>query len=129
MFETTQFLALMIGGYMLVSGIGLLISTDYYARMVADSANSDPITLSLAGTVTFAIGLAIVIGHFKWDGPTEALVSLFGLIALIKGVFLIALPAGLLQWAPKIGAGSLRLGSIGFLLWGGYLLYAGLSAT
>jgi hypothetical protein len=49
-------------------------------------------------------------------------------MALIKGAMLIALPVLALR-APRMGSGRLRVASIGFLLYGGYLLYAGLSAA
>ena len=64
--ETTIFFGKIAGAYFLVTGLGLLISTEFYEKMVRGNASTDPVTLNLSGAVHFLVGLVIVIQHIRW---------------------------------------------------------------
>lgn len=97
--------------YYVVTGLGFLLSSSYYATMIAH-AGSDPVLINLSGMVHFFIGMTILVHHFAWNRPLKAAVSLSGVFFLLKGVFLIALPELTLQtgnnpvqvpWAMSVG--------------------------
>jgi len=123
--ELTQFLALMSGSYLFITGLGFMFSTAFYEKMVAGNANTDPVALNLSGAIHFLIGMSVVLRHFHWDGPTEIIVTLVGFAAMLKGVSLIVVPEQTLK-SPKTSGKVLRISGAGFLLVGSYLGYAGI---
>lgn len=82
--------------YFLVTGIGFLVSGDYYSLMIAQK-DSDPVLINLSGMVHFFIGMTIVTLHFKWKSFLEIAVTIFGFMFVLKGALLIALPELTLQ--------------------------------
>lgn len=118
--EMTQVIGMMAGPYLIVTGLGFLLSTNFYERMVAGNANSDRITLNLSGAVHFLVGLAIVLRHFHWASLPEVIVTLIGIAALLKGMSLIAVPELTLK-SPKNSKLTLRISGAVFILTGGYL--------
>ena len=118
--DMTQLIAAMAGGYLFVTGLGFVLSTRWYARMVAGNAAADPILLNLSGAVHFLVGLLVVLRHFHWDGLTEALVTLVGLAAVLKGLSLIVVPERTLK-SPQTSERALRFSGVAFVLIGAYL--------
>jgi len=120
----TETIAQIAGPYLLVTGFGFLVSNDFYARMVAGTAKTDPVTLNLSGAVHFVIGMIIVVNHFAWSTPLEAVVTLLGLAAVAKGAGLIALP-DLTVRSSVPGTKGLRISGIAFVAVGLYLSVMG----
>ena len=55
---------------------------------------SPPLVL-LSGVIAVGVGLGVVIGHNIWSGGAlPIIVTIVGWVSLIKGVVLLALPAG-----------------------------------
>ena len=109
--NTTQRIALLLSAYLIVTGLGFLLSADYYAGMIAHQG-TDPVLINLSGMVHFFIGMGILVHHFLWKNALQIIVTVLGLMFLLKGVFLIALPELTLQagnnpaqvpWAMAIG--------------------------
>ncbi|WDV45740.1 hypothetical protein PV797_19945 [Clostridiaceae bacterium M8S5] len=107
----TTIIAKIVSLYYLITGIGFFVSSSYYETMIAHKG-SDPILINLSGMVHFFIGITILVLHFKWKKFIEIAVSLSGILFLMKGIFLIALPSLTLQassnptqipWAMSIG--------------------------
>ncbi|MGH1335161.1 MAG: hypothetical protein ACRBFS_03470 [Aureispira sp.] len=103
--------------YLVVTGIGFLVSSEYYSQMIAHTS-SDPVLINLSGMVHFFIGMTILVNHFLWKNAFQIIVTLLGFMFLLKGIFLIALPELTLQsgnnptqvpWALSIGFISLGL--------------------
>lgn len=126
--EMTQLIAMMAGPYLLVTGVGFLLSTRFYERMVAGNEDTDPVALNLSGMVHFLIGLLISVQHFRWGSVPEAIVTLIGVAALLKGAFLIVAP-GMMLKSPKTSRAMLRLSGAAFVMLGGYLAYFGFIKT
>ncbi len=112
------------GPYLLVTGLGFLLSADFYQRMIASSTNAEPMLVNLSGAAHFVVGLVILVQHFQWSTAPEIAVSLVGVGAAAKGAALIAVP-GLTLKSPKLSKTGLRLTTTGFLAFGGYLAYIG----
>jgi hypothetical protein len=109
--HTTHRIALLLSGYLIVTGLGFLLSADYYAAMIAHTG-TDPVLINLSGMVHFFIGMGILVHHFVWKSALQIMVTILGLMFLLKGLFLIALPELTLQagnnpaqvpWAMAIG--------------------------
>ena len=121
----TTGIARIVAVYYLVTGLGFLISRDYYAQMVATNG-SDPILINLSGMVHFFIGMTILVFHFKWRSVLQGIVTVLGALFLLKGVFLIAVPEMTLQADTSTEVGLATV--IGFIAVGvvlGYFAFFG----
>ena len=125
--DMTEFIAMLAGPYLLVTGIGFLVSPAFYEKAVAGGEDADRVALNLSGAVHFLVGLLILVQHFRWGGPAEAVVTLVGVGALLKGAALIVVPELTLK-SPKASRAGLRVSAAAFLLVGGYLAYVGFAA-
>ena len=122
--ETTLFFAKLASAYYWVTGLGFLLSTDFYAKMVSENKYTDPVALNLSGAIHFLVGLSILIQHFRWSSFPEAVITIIGIVAVVKGVGLIVVPAWMLQ-SPKSNETALKISGVGFLAIGAYLGFIG----
>lgn len=112
----------LLSAYLIVTGLGFLISADYYSFMISHQG-TDPVLINLSGMVHFFIGMTILVNHFLWKNVLQIMVSLLGFMFVLKGAFLIALPELTLQSANN-PAQIPWVMSVGFILLGlvlGYL--------
>jgi multisubunit Na+/H+ antiporter MnhG subunit len=124
---TTQAIAAIAGVYFLAAGLGLLLSTDFYAKLMANTRKYDPLPLVLSAAVALIAGMTILVLHWRWTSALEVVVSLIGLIAAIKGAALLALPDAMRKW-PALSRTWLRVSGAVFAAIGVSLVYAGLVA-
>ena len=103
----------MAAAYFLVTGLGFLVSTGFYEKIVRGIANADPVSLNLSGAVHILVGLAIVLQHIRWGSLLEIFVTLIGLAAMLKGAALIAVPEWMLR-LPKTKRAALRMSGVAF---------------
>lgn len=122
--EITLFFAKIASAYLVITGLGFLISTDFYDKMVRGNASTDPVTLNLSGAAHFLVGMTILVQHFRWGSLAEAVVTLVGLGAALKGAGLIATPKLMLR-SPKTDKSTLQWSGVGFIMLGIYLGYVG----
>lgn len=120
----TELIARIAGPYLLVSGAGFLISSRFYVRMIAGQRKADPILLNLSGAMHFVIGMVILVNHFAWSAVDQAMVTLVGVSAVLKGVSLI-LPPDLVVRSSQAGTAALKLSGVGFVAAGLYLSQVG----
>ena len=120
--ETSIFFAKLASAYFVVTGLGFLLSTDFYEKMVSTSTSTDPVTVNLSGAVHFLVGMSILLQHFRWGSLLEVIITLIGFAATLKGVGLIAIPEFMLQ-STKTGKIALRFSGVVFLTIGTYLGY------
>ncbi len=62
--------------------------------------------------------------HFLWNSLEAAAVSVFGVLLVLKGTVLIAVPEATLKTTEKIG-NTLTISTAGFLTAGLYFCYVG----
>ena len=123
----TVFLSKLIGLYCLLVALSMLMHKEATIAAV-NSLYHSPAVLLIGGLIALVIGLAIVLGHNVWSGGAPAvIVTLFGWIALIKGIIVLFLP-------PEAAAGYfaalhyeqlLYLYAVLMVILGSYLTYAG----
>ena len=92
MITVTTTIAKILAAYLLVTGIGFVVSSDFYEKMIRNSHKSDGVLVNLSGMVHFLIGISILSAHFLWGNMLEIIVSLLGFMFTLKGIFLITLP-------------------------------------
>lgn len=112
----TKKIGKIVAAYLIVTGIGFLISDEFYSNMISHKG-TDPVLINLSGMVHFFIGMTILVNHFLWKNALQIIVTLLGFMFLMKGVLLIGLPEVTLQAADN-PAQVPWIMSIGFILTG-----------
>lgn len=84
-------LAAMFGLYFVAAGIMVLGNTARVNTMLKDMIQQ-PLFGFLGGLIAFVVGGVILGVHNNWNGFLPGLITLFGWIALVEGLLLIALP-------------------------------------
>lgn len=87
----TYRIAKIVSVYLLITGLGFLVSGAYYTKMISHTG-TDPVLINLSGMTHFFIGMTILVNHFQWKKPLQIAVTLLGLMYTIKGVVLIVVP-------------------------------------
>lgn len=90
-------MALIAGAYLIVTGIGFLVSSRFYSAMTEMGEKSDPVLINLSGAAHFIIGAIVILNAAPWRAVDEIVVAVVGLLALIKGGVLIMIPARVLK--------------------------------
>jgi uncharacterized protein YjeT (DUF2065 family) len=80
-----------LGIVYLAVGAGLIINPDFYKKLVTEFSEN-PSAIYLGGLVALAIGYLLVTFHNIWSKDWSVIITIFGWVALIKGLLLIALP-------------------------------------
>lgn len=88
-----MFLAKLIGLYMLIQGITLFLRASDLKGIAKEFMHS-PLMQIFGGSMAVIAGLLIVMNHNVWDTYWQSFISLFGWLALLKGVMLL--------WAPEL---------------------------
>jgi uncharacterized protein YjeT (DUF2065 family) len=123
----TVLLGQILGAYLLVNGLGFLISSDFYRRLRGESQQADRLAVNLSGMVHFILGMAIVATHILWGSLLQVLVTVSGIGFAAKGFAMIVVPEWTLRATP-VSERSLRLSGAAFVVAGlvfGYLSFFG----
>jgi len=80
-----------LGIVYLAVGAGLIINPDFYKKLVTEFSEN-PSAIYLGGLVALAIGYLLVTFHNIWVKDWPVIITIFGWVALIKGLFLLLLP-------------------------------------
>lgn len=84
-------LAQAIGLYLFAIGLGLVLYPTRWATL-ADDLERSPLTTLVAGATAFWVGASILIVHHHMIDALALVVTLFGVVAVMKGVLILALP-------------------------------------
>lgn len=127
--ETTRILALVLGVYFIVAGLGVVMRRSVISEFLA-RFRSDPVLSFLSGVIALLVGLTILAVHWNWDNAVSAGVTVIGLIAVLKGALLILLGPRLLVLARPFDANLHLASAWGVLvcLIGAALVFAGFNA-
>ena len=89
--ENSIFLAKIIGAYMVIVAAGVMLNLKTYQRIIEDFFKNTAL-IYLGGVLSLIIGLLIVLFHNVWVANWAVLITIFGWMGLIKGVWLIVFP-------------------------------------
>ncbi|MBX3504542.1 MAG: hypothetical protein KF895_03610 [Parvibaculum sp.] len=122
----TLFLAQLIGPTLLVIGLGMIVSRDAYRTMAQEFLGSRALIYT-AGILAFVPGLAIVLTHNVWVAGWPVIITLFGWLALLGGIFRLIFPQEVTRIGSRIIAlpSALPVGGIVVLALGAVLSFFG----
>jgi hypothetical protein len=89
--DTSLFLAKLIGPILLSVSAAVLINMDNMRQMAADFIEHRGL-IFLTGVLTLLGGLAIVITHNDWVLGWPVIITIFGWLSVIGGIFRIVFP-------------------------------------
>lgn len=120
------FLAQLIGPTLLVIGLGMIVSRDAYRTMAQEFLGSRAL-IYIAGILAFVPGLAIVLTHNVWVAGWPVIITLFGWLALLGGIFRLVFPQEVTRLGSRIIAmpSALTVGGIVVLVLGAVLSFFG----
>ncbi|OLT25554.1 hypothetical protein BJF83_05150 [Nocardiopsis sp. CNR-923] len=119
---TALFLGRILFAYLLVAGIGVIFSVRFYADLAGKADRSDPMAVNISGMLHFLIGAAIVSAHFAWDSPLAVIVTLFGILFMLRGAAYLVVPHLVLR-ASTTSTTTLRLSGAFFVVTAAVLGY------
>ena len=88
----STFVARILGPVLVTVGIGLLLEGDTF-RTMADEFLHSAALIYLSGVITLTLGLAIIDVHHLWVRDWRVLVTIFGWLFLIGGIFRVLAPS------------------------------------
>ena len=91
----TQTLARIVGPYFLVMGAALALRANVMPLLLPAFMQDGALVLA-AGAFTLMAGLAILAAHHHFTSPAAIVISIVGIVAAVKGAFLML--------APELGA-------------------------
>ena len=126
--DTSLFLAKFLGLYMIVASLLWLVRGQAFDRMV-EAVMDDPGIRALSGFLALIIGLAMVTSHSIWEPGWRGVITLFGYLALVKGVWLLGWPEAAMSVTRVMVRPPWRIALVVILLpLGGWLTWVGFTA-
>jgi len=89
--ENSRFLAQILGLYMVIVALGIMCNLKNYQRVMEDFLKNTAL-IYLGGIIALMFGLLILLFHNVWVAGWEVIITIYGWLALIKGIWLITLP-------------------------------------
>jgi len=117
----TRYLSRLLGVFSLVTAVAHWTQPEFLT-VVFPGLFDQPGLLWVFGMLTFASGLAVVLGHNDWSNNPAAVVSLLGWLLTIEGAAFLLIPAA--GWKAHF-LSHLVLGTIISAVVGAYLTYVG----
>lgn len=122
----STFIARILGPVLVVIGLGLLLQTESFRAMANEFLKSGAL-IYFSGLITIAVGLAILNVHNLWVRDWRAIITIFGWLALIGGIFRILATS----WVQQAGLSAMThprglvVAAVAELVLGGYLTVMG----
>jgi hypothetical protein len=120
--DSTLLVFKLIGPIFFVMGLALVVNLKYFYKSLKNVDEESPLFVLIMGGVSMLLGLLILTKHNLWSSVDEIIVSVFGCLAVVKGVLLLLVPKWLLKFATNVySTTTLTVGGIVILVFGGYL--------
>jgi hypothetical protein len=123
---TTRFCARVVGPLMLIIGAIVIIRFDAIARIVPAILQDGPLAF-VTGIFTLICGVVLLAAHHHWTSAPAIVISLLGVLTIVRGVTLMFAPsflAGLANQVLNLGPGALIAGAVALLI-GAWLSFVG----
>lgn len=89
--ENSILLAKILGPYFVIVAIGLMLNPKFYQGMMEDFLKNSAL-LYLGGVLALIFGIVVVLFHNVWVAGWQVIITIFGWMGLIKGIWLIVFP-------------------------------------
>jgi len=122
----TRFCARVIGPLMLIMGAIVIARFQEIVLMMPAILEDAPLAF-ITGIFTLILGLILFAAHHHWTSPTAILISLLGVLTILRGVLLMLAPdaiAGVATQALQAGPAVPVVGGVAMLI-GAWLTWAG----
>ena len=87
----SAYIARILGPVLVIFGLGLLLEGETFRAMAGEFLRSAAL-IYFSGLITLAVGLAILNVHHLWTPDWRSIITVFGWLALIGGIFRILAP-------------------------------------
>ena len=88
----STFIARILGPVLVMIGIGLLLEGETFRAMAGEFLHSSAL-IYLTGIITLAVGLAILNLHHLWVSDWRVVITIFGWLSVIGGIFRLLAPS------------------------------------
>ena len=89
--ESSIFLARLLGPYCIIVALGILLNLKTYRKVMEDFFKN-PALVYISGVMALLFGLLVVLFHNVWAAEWTVIITVFGWLGLIKGIWLIVFP-------------------------------------
>ena len=127
--ELSVALAKIIGPILVAMSLGALIYQDYYRKAIEGLLKHGDANL-LAGIIALLLGLGLLVYHNLWVADWRVLITLFGWLMVLEGVFRLLLPSVVTGFAGAVAHRKALIPSIVsvLLVSGAVLVFFGYTA-
>ena len=84
-------IAQLMGPVLLVAALGMIMNRHAYVDMARQFTDNTAL-IYLAGVITLTLGLAVTLSHNVWIMGWPVIITIFGWLAIVGGVFRMAFP-------------------------------------
>lgn len=125
--ETSQLIARILGPFMVVAGAAMLVNPSRLRAMAKDFMDS-PGLIFIAGALALLLGLLLVNFHNVWVAGWPVIITLYGWIAILGGIFRMCFPDAVKSLGQRmIEKRGLMMGAAAInVLLGAFLTFKGL---
>ena len=106
--QSSLLIGQILGPMYVIVGIGMLFNSSTYQRIYDEIFEVHALAY-LVGLLALVFGLVILTMHHSWNADWTVIVTLIGLLALIKGSILILCPSVVLRLSRPLMAQPVRL--------------------
>jgi uncharacterized membrane protein len=89
--ENSLFLARIVGWFFIIVAAGMSLNSQAYQKIMEDFSKNTALVY-LSGIFTLLIGFLMVSTHNIWRADWTLIITIFGWLGFIKGVWLLLLP-------------------------------------
>jgi uncharacterized protein YjeT (DUF2065 family) len=110
----------------LAIGLGMSVNRNFYKVMINKMIENEAV-LFVTGLLVFVIGYFLVAYHNIWSGGWTIVITIFGWLALVKGLMMIVIPERSIKLYNSIKISEKQLGLYGVIVFvlGVVLTYLG----
>jgi len=90
-----------IGGAYAAAGLGIIVNTDFYEKLT-DGFMDNPAVVFVSAIMVSILGFLLVTFHNVWVTDWPVIITVFGYLALIKGIIMLAFPRAYIAISKKI---------------------------
>ena len=96
--EVPVFIAKILGPYCVVVVLGVLFNLKTYKKILEDFYANTALVY-LGGALAFVIGLVVVLVHNVWVADWTVIITIFGWMSIVKGIFLLIFPKAIIKFS------------------------------
>jgi len=99
----------------LAIGLGMLVDPRFYGVMLKKMIDNEAM-LFVTGLLVFIIGCFLVAYHNVWTGGWKMIITVFGWLALLKGLMMIVIPESSIKLYNSIKISEKQLSAYGAIV-------------